>query len=98
MKLEVLLVALQRGALQAGIGGGREPELAGLRDRDAAARSGVRSGPHVDPGRVVVGVGILLAGEGLDVAVAVLIAVVNDPRLLRLSGWTDPAPSSHRHR
>ena len=33
----------------------------------------------------VMGIGIALLGEGLEVAIAVLVDVIDDPRLLRLS-------------
>ena len=57
--------------------------LAGFRDGDAFAIR--RMGPlrHLDRGRRVVGVGGLLLPERLDVALAVLVDVVDDPSFLR---------------
>ena len=39
-------------------------------------------GPDRDTDQGVMGVGIALLGEGLDVAIAVLIDVIDNPRLL----------------
>ena len=94
MEFEVLLVALQRGALEICIGCPSEPELAGLGDRGAAAVGGVDSNSDFVGGFQVVGFGVLLAREGLDVPVAVLIDIIRDPGFLAFSAWARPSSPS----
>jgi hypothetical protein len=45
----------------------------------------------------VVGVGVALLGEGLDVALAVLVDVIDDPRLLHLPVRAFPGSLADRH-
>ena len=57
----------------------------------------VCAGTDVDADLLGVGVGVLLALESLDVAVAVLVEVVDDPRLLGLAAARRPFPLPNRH-
>ena len=78
----MLPIGGDRRALQPGGIAAFQPQLGGLGDGDALAVGGMRAGADGDPDDGVMGVGIALLGEGLDVAVAVLVDVVDDPRLL----------------
>jgi hypothetical protein len=57
----------------------------------------VHSGADGGPDDGVVGVGIALLGERLEVAVAVLVDVVDDPSLLRLACGTFPSALADGH-
>src|SRR5262249_42435228 len=57
----------------------------------------MRPGTDSDANDGVVGVGIALLSEGLEVTVAMLIDVVNDPGLLRLPAGTFPGALAYRH-
>ena len=57
----------------------------------------MRPGADGDPDDGVMGVGIALLGEGLEVAVAVLVDVVDDPRLLRLPARAFPGSLADGH-
>ena len=92
--LEVAPILIERGALQFSIGCPGEPELAGLGDRGAAAVGGVDSNSDFVGGFQVVGFGVLLAREGLDVPVAVLIDIIRDPGFLAFSAWARPSSPS----
>jgi hypothetical protein len=87
----MLPVGGDRRAFQAGRIAACEPQLGGPDDRGALAVGGVRSGTDGDPYDRVVGVGVALLREGLDVAVAVLVDVVDDPGLLHLAVGAFPA-------
>jgi hypothetical protein len=85
--IEMQLVVPDRSAFDAGRLATGEPQLAGFRDGNRTAVSGVDAGTHIDCDLGVVGVGVLLAGEGLKVPVAELINIIDDP------GFTGfPAP------
>jgi hypothetical protein len=57
------------------------------------AIGGVDSGSNIDRDLGVIGIGITLAGERLDVALAVLIDVIGDPGFLPLPARGSPTPS-----
>ena len=54
-------------------------------------------GADGDPENGVMGVSIALLGEGLEMAVALLVDVVDDPGLLRLPGRAFPGSLADRH-
>ena len=63
----MLPVMFQRGALQLGRLAAFDPVPSGFRDGEAAALGGMGPGPHINRDDGVIGVGVALAGEGLDV-------------------------------
>ena len=76
------------------------PELLapiGPGDGDALAVGGMRSGADRDADQGVMGIGVALLGEGLEVAIAVLVDVVHDPRLLRLPARAFPGSLADGH-
>ena len=95
MKLEVLLVSGERRPLQPGTLAAFEPKLPGLRDGAAAALGGVDAVADIDRDDGVVRIGVALLGEGLDVPVAVLVAVIHDPSFLRLARGRHPLASAN---
>jgi hypothetical protein len=88
VEFDVLPVGGDRRALEAGRVAALEPQLGGLGDGDALAVGGVRSRADGDADDGVVRVGITPLREGLDVAVAGLIDVVDDPSLPDLAVGT----------
>jgi hypothetical protein len=79
VQVEMVPVIHQRRAFQIGRFRAPDPLLAGLSDRDALAPGGVRARLHVHGDGGVIGVGVALVGERLEMAAAVLIDVVDDP-------------------
>src|SRR5262249_57587614 len=91
------VVGRDRGSFELGSDWGFDGEAAGLGDRDRGAIGGVGAAANGDLDRGLLGVGVLPAGEGLDMAGAVLVAVVDDPSFLSLPVGGDPAPFADRH-
>jgi len=56
---------------------------------------GMGAGADRDPDNGVMRVGIALLGKRLDVAVAVLVDIIDDPRLFRLPVRTLPNPLAY---
>jgi len=69
-----------RCALEAVVLAGRQPQSCCLRDGDAPPFRCVRAAPDIDTNSGVKGVSVLLPLKGLDVTLAVLIGVIDDPR------------------
>jgi hypothetical protein len=80
--VEVAPVFIDGRALQAILLGGSNPLLARLGHCDALAVCGVRAVADVHRDRRVMGVGLFLLAERFDVAFALLVDVVDDPRFL----------------
>jgi len=97
VQLDVLAVVLDGGALAPLQLDEGEPLVRGLRNGDGPRRGCVGPSPHVDPDLLRMGVSVLLAVEGLDVAGALRVEVVDDPRLLRLPAARRPFPLANRH-
>ena len=93
---EVLLVVHQRGALDAGRFPAREPQPSGFGHRDAAAVGGVDAGADIDRDLRMIGVGVALAGEGLEVPEP-LVAVIDHPGLAALAAIGLPATLADGH-
>ena len=74
-----------RTSAGAGSFSAREPQPSGFADRDAAAVGGVDAGTDIDRDSRMIGVGVAFAGEGLEVPVAELVAVIDDPGFFRLA-------------
>src|SRR5262249_12365751 len=72
-----------------------EPFLAGLRHGRLGACVDARANVHPDP--IVIFVGVLLAGEGVDMPAALLVGVVNDPSLARFALLGSPSALAYRH-
>ena len=53
------------------------------------------SGAHRDADDGMMGIGVAFLGEGLDVPVAVLVAVIHDPGFLRLAHGRHPLASAN---
>src|SRR5262249_44936074 len=90
VQLGVLLVGRNRRLLQVRLLAGFEPQRGGLGDGDALAVGGVGASTDGDPDDGGMGIGVTLAGERLDMALAVLVDVIDDPRLLRLPARAFP--------
>ena len=80
----MLAIGGDRRALQASRIAALQPQLGGLGNGDALAVGGMGAGADGGSHDGVVGVGVALLREGLEMAVAVLVDVVDDPCLLRL--------------
>ena len=93
----MLAVAAERGGLDAGRFPTRQPQPAGFADRDAAAVGGVGASTNIDSDLGMMGVGIPLAFEGLEVSIAVLVAVIDDPALALFAAIGCPTALAHRH-
>jgi hypothetical protein len=74
-----------------------EPELGGPGDGGALAVGGMRAGADGDPDDRMMSIGVTLLGKGLDMAVAALINVVDDPRLLHLPARAFPGSLADGH-
>src|SRR5262249_40846077 len=91
------LVIAERGALALlGLDVG-EPILRRLLDGDALARRGMDARRNVDPDAGVVGVGVFLALEELGAAVALGVAIIDEPSLARLALRGRPVMLADRH-
>jgi excinuclease UvrABC helicase subunit UvrB len=55
----------------------------------------MRTGADIDRDECVMGVGVALLGEGLDVPGAVLVAVIHDPSFLVLAVGGHPLASAN---
>jgi hypothetical protein len=97
VQVEMLPVPFQRRALDASGLAAFDPQPASLGDGDAPAVGGVDAGTDVDGGLGVVGVGVLLAGEGLDVPVAELVGIIHDPGFADFAVMGLPCALAHRH-
>ena len=97
-QIEMVAVVDHSRAFELGRLAGFKPEPARLRDGDAVAIGGVSSRSHVHGDRRVVGVGITFTGEGLEVAVAALVNVIDYPGFLRFARTGLPISSSDGHR
>ena len=93
----MLPVLIERGLLQFFVGLGLrirlqllEPFFTGFRDRHAGAVGNMRSLAHLDVRRRRECVGLFFSDESLEQALALLVAVVDDPRLLFLAVAGDP--------
>src|SRR5262245_23159344 len=71
--------------------------IAGFRHCDAAAVGSVDALAHLDVGRRVEGVRLLLAGERLDVPLAVLVDVIDHPRLFGFAAGRLPGAFADGH-
>jgi len=78
---DVLPVHGERCALEAVVLAGGQPELRRFYDGDAAGLKRMRATADVDFDAGMIGVGVLLPLEGFDVALAVLIDVIDEPSL-----------------
>ena len=94
---QVLAVSLQRGALDAGRLARGEPQLTGFGHGDAAALGGVDSLGDVDGDLRVIGLGVLLARERLEVPVLELVGVVDHPGLTRFTALGFPTALTDGH-
>src|SRR5438128_1858396 len=74
-----------------------EPAIGSLEHSLALAWRCVLAFADVDPDLVVLSVRILLFAEGFDVAIAVLIDIVDDPRFLLLAQTGVPNALPDRH-
>ena len=92
VKLQVLPVRVNRGALKLVLGG-LDPLLASLLEGDALARRDMHALPHIDLDLGMEGLGVLLALEMLGVALTVLVCVVNNPGFLLLRFFALPSLS-----
>jgi hypothetical protein len=97
MKIEMLLVLFQRGALKRGCLAALNPQPAGFHDGDACPIGGVDPGPHIYGNAGMIRVGVLLARECFDVAGAALVGIVDDPGLPCLATWGLPTALANRH-
>jgi hypothetical protein len=95
VKLKVLSILLQCGAFESGRFTARNPAPTGFGDRDALGVGNVDATADLDADFCVVGIGVPFAREGLNVTVAFLIGVIDDPGflLLALSGCPCSLPN-----
>src|ERR1700730_5826894 len=93
----MLLVGGQRGALKPASRARRQPKVRGIADRDAIAIRRVYAFADFDFGLGNKCVGILLAGEGFDMALAGLDGVVAKPSLPLFAGRCFPCALSDGH-
>jgi hypothetical protein len=98
VQVEVLAIARERGALDAGRLAAREPPPSGLGDRDRPAVGGVDAGADINCDLAVMGVGIALLRESLEVPVAELVGVIDDPSLAVLTSVGFPGAFADGHR
>jgi hypothetical protein len=85
VQVQVPPVLIERRAFKVVAFAGLDPVFASLPDRNAVAVGGVQALAHFDVRRGIVGVGFLLAGKGLDMSLALLVNVIDDPSILRLA-------------
>jgi hypothetical protein len=85
MQVDVLPIGVERCAFEV-VGAARyQPKLRGLYDGDALGISGMGAAANLDAGFGVIGIGVPLAGKGLDMPIACLIDIVDDPGLPQLA-------------
>src|SRR5215831_1112047 len=72
-----------------------QPFLAGLGNGRLGACVDACADVHPDP--IVIFVGVLLSGEGVDMPAALLVGVINDPSLARFALLGSPSALSYRH-
>src|SRR6516162_6977923 len=93
----MLAIIDECGALDAGCFPTREPQLAGVGYRDAATVGGVNAGADIDGDLRMIGIGIALAGEGLEMSPPELVRIIDDPGLSALAAIGFPAALANRH-
>ena len=86
----VLLIGGQRGTLKSTRRACRQPKVRGIADCDAIAIRRVHAFTDFDFGLGNKSVGILLAGEGFDMALAGLAGVVAKPSMALFAGRCFP--------
>src|SRR5262245_17559684 len=74
-----------------------DPSFGGLGYRLALGDSGVDAVTHVLPDLIVASIGVLLTLECLDVAVAILVEVVDNPSLFGFAFRCNPLALAYRH-
>jgi hypothetical protein len=97
VKAEVSPVLIDGGPFQVIGLGVLDPVLAGFGHGDAGGVRRVPALADLHRDRRVVGVRRLLLLEGFDVALAVLVHVIDHPRLLRFAPRVLPRSLSYRH-
>ena len=97
MEVEQFSILLEGGAFELGRRAAFEPQPSGFDHHDAGAVGRMDAGFHIDRDMGVIGVGVLLAGEGLEVPRPMLIDVIGDPSLLGFAAARDPASFTNRH-
>src|SRR5262245_45701666 len=96
MQVDVLAVLPERACFEPVSLGALDPGICGFRNRAALARGGMDTLAHGRPNRVVICVSLSLCGERADVAVAVSVRIINDPRRLDFVAL-NPLSFSDRH-
>src|SRR5262245_48051421 len=74
-----------------------DPVMSGLSNRDALIWCCVDAPTHVLSDDIVAGLSVLFAVEGLDVTTALLVDVIDNPRLFSFALRRDPFALSNRH-
>src|SRR5262245_55755329 len=74
-----------------------DPGVAGFGNRGALARRRVHSLAHVNLDRCLIFVGVFFAPEGFNVAIAVLVNVIDNPGFFLLAFASRPSAFANRH-
>jgi hypothetical protein len=85
VQIEQHPVAFQRGAFELGCFAALDPQPTGVNDHDTLTIGCVNPRRHIHANAGVVGISVPLELKRLDVPVAVLIGVIDNPGLLDLA-------------
>jgi hypothetical protein len=97
VQIQVLPILIDGGALKFALLCGCKPQPTGRRDSDALTVSRMDAMPDLNLRGRREGISLLLLIESLEMALAVLVGVVDDPGFLRLSLPGRPNSLANRH-